>query len=188
MMNEETKYVRWLAPRQSGNSPALQCWVWSPQRAKSRRDDRRFCRPSGTWLHARSGSQRSSAGLFSKDETVSRLANNAISMSRREASWSAPVLWRFEKPPGAVAGLKPGLRNRTGARPPSGAVFRALAENPRARKCSKGSCPYCAQDAGREGAASHARGGRAPNFRIRVKWRFYGKNELKSIGQGSSGE
>ncbi len=70
------------------------------------------------------------------------------------------------KPDGFV---QPQLRNRKGARPPSGAVFRALAENPGAWKCSKGSRQHRAQEAGREGAASNARGGRAPNFRVRVQ-------------------
>ncbi len=37
--------IRSLAPRHFENSPALQCWVSSPQRSKSRRDESRFCRP-----------------------------------------------------------------------------------------------------------------------------------------------
>jgi hypothetical protein len=60
------------------------------------------------------------------------------------------------------AGIKPEFRNRNGSAPASVAVFRALAENPGAQKCSKRSWRRHAQPAGREGAASNARGGRAP--------------------------
>ncbi len=52
-----------------------------------------------------------------------------------------------------------------GSAPAPGAVFRALAENPSARKSSKRSCQPRAHSAGGEGAASDARGGRGPQPR-----------------------
>ena len=50
--------------------------------------------------------------------------------------------------------FKPELRNRNGSAPASGAVFRALAENPGAQKCSRRWWQHHAQPADREGAAS----------------------------------
>jgi hypothetical protein len=62
--------------------------------------------------------------------------------------------------------LHPQTGFEMGSAPAPGAVFRALAENPNAPECSNGSCPlHTQEDAGREGAASHARGGRAPQLR-----------------------
>jgi hypothetical protein len=51
-----------------------------------------------------------------------------------------------------------------GSAPAPGRCFLRLAENPDAPKWFKGSCQYRPRSAGREGAASHARGGRAPQF------------------------
>ena len=176
MKNEETKYVRWLAPRQSGNSPALQCWVWSPERAKSRRDDRGFCRPSGIWLHARSGSQRSSAGLFSKNETVPRLANNAISMSPREALWRCgrhsclPVRAAFQSPVGKTPDWKVRRTGRLEGLPYDfGTVISP-------RREASWSAPVL------------WRFGRSAGAVAGLKWRFFEKNRPKSVGQGPSGE
>ena len=64
--------------------------------------------------------------------------------------------------------MKPKPAKIRGSAPASGAVFRALAENPDALKCSKRLWPHHAQPADREGAASHARGGRAPNFGLKT--------------------
>ena len=61
--------------------------------------------------------------------------------------------------------FKPELRNENGSAPAPGAIIRALADNPVAQKCSKRSWQHYAHPAGREGAASNARGGRAPQLR-----------------------
>jgi hypothetical protein len=60
--------------------------------------------------------------------------------------------------------MNPTFAEEMGSASASGAVFRALAENPRALKYFKRSCQFHAQDAEREGASSDARGGRAPQL------------------------
>jgi hypothetical protein len=60
--------------------------------------------------------------------------------------------------------MNPNFAAEMGSAPASGAVFRALAENPRALKYFKRLCHFHAQKAEREGASSAARGGRAPQL------------------------
>ncbi len=64
--------------------------------------------------------------------------------------------------------LQPKFRNGKGSAPASGAVFRALAENPVALKRSRHSCQSRAQCAGREARPATPGAGVLPNFGIRV--------------------
>ncbi len=65
--------------RSSENSPALQCWVCGGETASLGGTAEKFFRPCGTCGYARHGSQRSSAGLFSKNQSTPKLATNRIS-------------------------------------------------------------------------------------------------------------
>ena len=67
-----------------------------------------------------------------------------------------------------------------GSAPAPGAVFRALAENSAAQEYSRRLISVPAPSAGREGASSDARGGRAP-LTSEV-----GVNEVEDIGLRSS--
>ncbi len=76
--------------------------------------------------------------------------------------------------------LNPKLRNGMRSAPASGAVFRALAENPAALKRSERSWQSRAQDAGREARPATPGAGVLPSFGLWLKFFFAGVLSLSS--------